>query len=190
MEALGESGLEESTLVVFTSDHGDQAGSHRTGLKGYLYEESARVPLIVRWKSRIPGGRIDAEHLVSNGLDLLPTICDLAGARIPADLAGASLVPLLESPQPRSWRTELAVENNSARAVHFGDRWKYMCDASTGEGSPYEMLVNLADDPGEMTNLAARNEHAVTLREGRQALHDWYASNCEILDHRYEPEDP
>ncbi|MHC4369619.1 MAG: sulfatase family protein, partial [Planctomycetota bacterium] len=71
--ALREAGLEDNTLVVFTSDHGDMDSAHKMEHKSVLYEEAVRVPFVMSHKGVIPGGKVDDTHLVSNGLDLLPT---------------------------------------------------------------------------------------------------------------------
>jgi arylsulfatase A-like enzyme len=103
LEALRQSGQEENTVIVFTSDHGEGLGSHRwTGKKMY-YEEAAAVPMIVSWKGVTPAGRIDREHLVS-ALDVLPTICDYAGIEGPAVMRGRSMRSS-KSPSSRAMNT-------------------------------------------------------------------------------------
>jgi len=86
LTALREAGLEDNTLVVFTSDHGDMDASHRLEHKSVLYEESARVPMLISWKGVTKAGAVDRTHLVSTGLDLIPTLCDFAGVPSPAAL--------------------------------------------------------------------------------------------------------
>ena len=86
LDALKEAGLQENTLIVFTSDHGDMDSAHKLEHKQVLYEESVRVPFIMSYAGRIPAGVIDDTHLVSNGLDLLPTLCDYAGIKTPEEL--------------------------------------------------------------------------------------------------------
>jgi len=92
LDALRESGLDKNTVIIFTSDHGEQDGAHRADEKSFLYEESTRVPFIVSWPGVTPAGTVDRSHLISSGLDLLPTICDFAGAPVPA--------PMLDPKQP------------------------------------------------------------------------------------------
>ena len=89
LQALREAGLEEKTLVVLTSDHGDMDGSHRLEHKSMFFEEAARVPFIVSLKGVTKPGLVDNQHLVSSGLDLIPTLCDFAGIKPPAGAAGA-----------------------------------------------------------------------------------------------------
>jgi arylsulfatase A-like enzyme len=93
LNALAESGQWDDTMVVFTSDHGDQMGSHELIAKGVFYEESARVPLVIKAAGQRNGGRVAGP--VSQ-IDLAATIADLAGARA-VDTDGASLRPAMES---------------------------------------------------------------------------------------------
>ena len=74
----------------------------------------------VAWK--IKAGQVDNRHLISNGLDLLPTICDYAGAQVPDGLVGRSLRPLLEGAVSEEWRDELYIENIAGSMVHMGDK--------------------------------------------------------------------
>jgi choline-sulfatase len=185
MKAVKEAGLEKDTLIVFTSDHGDQDSSHRSGLKGYLYEESANVPFILKWRGKLAEGDTKRSELVSSGLDLMPTLCDLAEVESPAELPGQSLLPLLSGDRPHNWRTELAIENNRARGLLFNNTWKYMVDADRTNGKRHEMLFNLAIDPGEMHNLAASGDHDHLIRCGRRLLRSWYEGNVETLSDEY-----
>ena len=93
--------------------------------KEVLYEEAIRVPFIVSYKGVTKAGAVDREHLVSNGLDLTPTLCDFAGIKTPASLHGRSVRPLAVGETPRRWRDCVVVENHLARLVHGGD-WKYL----------------------------------------------------------------
>lgn len=195
LEALRAAGLDENTLVVFTSDHGEQAGAHRGVTKGYLYEESTRVPFVVRWKGVTKAGRVDAEHFVSNGLDLIPTLCDFAGVPAPAALHGRSVRPLAEERAATDWRKYLVVENRRSLLVHTG-KWKYMV-GHPGTVTPEileklsvqqpvrEMLIDLEKDPGEMTNLADDPAYHPQLEEGRRLLQKWYAVHNLKLDSAY-----
>lgn len=104
LDALKESGLEENTLVIFSSDHGDMDSAHRMEHKTALYEESANVPFIAMWKGHIPPGAVNSSDLVSTGLDFLPTAADYAGnPNAKADPRGRSLRPLFEGKKV-AWR--------------------------------------------------------------------------------------
>lgn len=148
LAALEESGAAEDTLVIFTSDHGDMDASHRMEHKTAFYNEAARVPLLIAGPGVRRCGAVESRP-VSSGLDLLPTLCDIAGAAPPAELRGRSLRPLLEG-KAGPWRELLPVESEIGRMVTDG-RYKYML---YNEGARREQLVDLAVDPGEMRNAA------------------------------------
>jgi len=164
LDALRETGLEKNTLVVFTSDHGDMDASHRMEHKSTLYEEACRVPLIIRLPAGENPGRVERK-LVSNGLDLLPTLCDYAGAEVPSLPFGRSLRPLLEGRQC-DWRDCLPVEAPVGRGVFF-ERFKY---ARYDLGASAEQLADLVLDPYETKNWVNDPAHASVLAEMRQAF--------------------
>ena len=87
LDALKRNGLDDETLVIFTSDHGDMDACHRLASKGSFYEQSVRVPLLMRYTGQIIPGTTD-QHLVSSGLDVLPTLCDYAGVELPKHVQG------------------------------------------------------------------------------------------------------
>jgi arylsulfatase A-like enzyme len=199
LEALRESGRDKDTLVVLTSDHGDQDASHRLEHKEVLYEEAIRVPFVVSGKGVAKPGAVDRQHLVSNGLDLIPTLCDFAGIPKPASLGGYSVRPLAEGKSVPQWRDCLVVENHLGRLVH-GGQWKYLAgrDAKHGDacgicpgriknwdGKVREMLIDLETDPGEMVNLAKERRHEPRLRDGRRLLRAWHERNGVALDPGY-----
>ena len=147
LAALRRYGLEENTVVVFTSDHGDMDASHRMEHKTAFYEEAARVPLLIAGPGMAQGA-VDDQHLVSNGLDLLPTFCAVAGIELPAELEGRSLLPLLTAAKAAVWRAALPVESELGQMIVQGD-FKY---SRYYQGDKGEQLVDLAADPGEMRN--------------------------------------
>ena len=116
LDALKRNGLEDETLVVFTSDHGDMDACHRLASKGRFYEQSVRVPLLLRSNGVPAGGKVD-QHLVSSGLDILPTICDYAGVAVPSTLLGKSLRPIVEGKQANQWRDYVVTENHTGRML-------------------------------------------------------------------------
>lgn len=181
LQALRESGLEENTLIVFSSDHGDMDSAHRLEHKAVLYEEAIRVPLIVSFKGVTEPGLVNRQHLVSTGLDLIPTLCDFAGIPVPEALVGRSLRPLAERRVPEEWRTSLVVESKPSRMIRTA-RFKYCV---YGYGEPREMLIDLEQDPGEMRNLAENATYKKVLNEHRKLLRDWYRENGEKLPQKY-----
>jgi arylsulfatase A-like enzyme len=102
LEHLDTTGLAKNTIVVYSSDQGFFLGEHGWYDKRWMYEESLRMPLVVRWPGATAPGAVD-EHLVQN-LDLAPTFLAAAGVEAPADMQGRSLVPLLRGDSPPDWR--------------------------------------------------------------------------------------
>jgi len=169
LDALREAGLEDNTLIVFTSDHGDMDSAHRMEHKSVLYEESVRVPFIMSYKGKISEGIVDDTHLVSNGLDLLPTLCDYAGIEIPEGLHGRSLRPLAAGKDIKQWRDFIVCESQNGRMLRT-DRFKYCIYDS---GRHREQLIDLKLDPGEMKNLAEIKDYKDVLDTHRQLLRGW-----------------
>jgi arylsulfatase A-like enzyme len=169
LDGLKAAGLEKNTLIVFTSDHGNMDGSHRLSSKSLFYEESVGVPLILKLPGRIPAGRTDHEHLVSTGLDLLPTLCDYAGIASPSHLLGKSLRGLAEGGREDDWRPFVVAENEWFRMVR-SQRYKY-CAFRQCDGG--EWLVDLERDPGESRNIAGEAEARAALAEHRSLLAEW-----------------
>lgn len=167
LDALQQDGLDQETLVIFTSDHGDMDACHRLASKGRFYEQSVRVPLLMRYTGKIVN-QVDT-NLVSSGLDILPTVCDYAGLELPPGLLGKSLRPLAESDHVDHWRDYLVTENHTGRMLRTID-FKYCVYR---EGELRESLVDMRDDPGEMINLAIAPEYASTLQEHRRYLMHW-----------------
>ena len=170
LDALKASGLERDTVVIFSSDHGDNDSAHKLEHKTVFYEESACIPLVIMHKGTTPGGRVDRDHLVSNGLDLLPTICDYAGIDPPAGLRGRSLRPLAEGREVAEWREHLAVEDEIGRMV-LTRRYKYML---FDRGASREQLLDLELDPGETRNFAGQASHADALARLRRYYREWF----------------
>jgi arylsulfatase A-like enzyme len=180
LDGLKEAGLQEKTLVVFTSDHGNMDACHRLSSKGLFYEESVRVPLIITYKGVTPG-KNDKEHLVSTGLDILPTLCDYAGIKPPAHLLGKSLRPIAEGKTVNKWRSYVASENGWGRMIR-SKRFKY-CIFESGENR--EFLVDLENDPGEMRNLANNQRYKKALNEQRQLLKEWIQISDDTAGSKY-----
>lgn len=107
LKKLDEMGVTKKTMVVYTSDNGYLWGEHRFGMKGNPYEESIRVPLVIRYPSII-SAPFEEERLVSN-VDLAPTFAAMAGINSPQDFNGKSLLPVLDG-TANSWRTGVLVE--------------------------------------------------------------------------------
>ncbi|MFP5322899.1 MAG: sulfatase [Acidimicrobiia bacterium] len=167
LRELARLGLDERTIVVFTSDNGalDEqrggAGSNRPlrGAKGTTWEGGQRVPCIVRWPGHVPAG-VEVRDMATS-LDLLPTLAELCGASLPTDrlVDGDSITGLLgvgdSHPDPeRSFAYAL---DGSLEAVRAG-RWKLHARKRNRE---LEELYDLGSDPGETTDVAADHPDVV-----------------------------
>ena len=181
LDALREAGLENNTLVVFTSDHGDLDSAHKLEHKSILYEESVRIPFVMSFPGRIPQGAVDNTHLVSNGLDLLPTLCDYARIETPAGLPGRSVRPLAEGKAIKSWRDFVVSETECGRMVRT-DRFKYCLYNS---GAHREQLTDLKDDPGEMKNLAETPAFSNVLDQHHRLLGSWVEKTGDTIATTY-----
>ncbi len=161
LDALRQSGQENNTLVIFSSDHGDHDGAHRLEHKSTLYEEVTNIPLMAMWKGHIAAGQVDSMSLVSNGLDLLPTVCDYAGIKAVADPRGRSLRPLFEG-RRHNWRETLGVESEVGRMVVHRDGYKYMVYDLAGKEV---QLLDLNKDPYETTHFTNAPDHRSILKK-------------------------
>jgi arylsulfatase A-like enzyme len=170
LKTLDELGLADKTIVVFTSDHGDMMGAHQLVTKTVMYEESVKVP----WLMRIPetGGRQRVIADPVSHIDMVPTLLDLMGARIPRHLPGQSLVPLMRGQKVAEdhvfieWNpgADMSVARGGSklasaaeidlarkariRTVVSPDGWK-LCLSDKDKSQ----LFNLREDPGETRNL-------------------------------------
>ena len=175
---LDKSGLARNTIVVYTSDQGFFLGDHGLFDKRFMYEESIRMPFLVRWPAGIKAGtRSDALAL---NLDFAPTFLEAAGLPVPADMQGRSLLPVLRNRAPSDWRTSMYYRyyhdpgDHNTRA-HYGVRTRthkliYFPTKNQWElfdllKDPYE-LHNLYGEPGQSALTATlKNELARLKRE-------------------------
>jgi len=152
---LEESGLERDTIVVYTSDQGFFLGDHGLYDKRFMYEESLRMPLLVRWPAVIrPGSRAQALAL---NVDFAPTFLEAAGVAVPAVMQGRSLLPLLRGETPGDWRTAIYYRyyhdpgHHDTRA-HYGVRTATHKLIHYWTKGQWE-LFDLRSDPAELRNL-------------------------------------
>jgi arylsulfatase A-like enzyme len=154
---LDEEGLAENTIVIYSSDQGFYLGEHGWFDKRWIFEESVRAPLLVRWPGATKPGSVN-RALVSN-LDFAETFLDLAGVPIPDRMQGRSLAPILRGQTPADWRTSFyyqyfeypephrvqphyGVITERHKLVHFG-----------GVGPDYWELFDLQNDPSELRSV-------------------------------------
>ena len=166
MRALEDSRHADDTVVIFTSDHGEGLARHQTVLKGFLYDEAARVPMMISCPNRFEP-RIDTNKLVS-GLDVTPTLCELAGVDAPPRVRGRSLVgPASET--HGAWRDFLVSESGiTGRMLRTADR-----KLIRYSGDETKQLFDLSADAGESRNLANSSAHADELAYLERQLDDW-----------------
>jgi N-acetylglucosamine-6-sulfatase len=165
MRALDEAGVTEDTIVVYTSDHGHMLGEHGLAAKHLAYEESIRVPLLLRYPRRVPAGLV-RDELAAN-IDVMPTLLELCGVPVPDDVAGRSLRPLLEAGRAPAadWRDDFAFLHETCVAVRTS-RHKLI---RYPDGVQRE-LYDLDRDPYEITNRIDDPAYASIQREMEQRL--------------------
>lgn len=180
LETVEQAGIDENTLIIFTSDNGpheeggarvdffDSNGPLR-GTKRDLYEGGIRVPMIARWTNKIiPGSR--SKH-ISAFWDVMPTLCEVAGVAAPEGTDGISFLPVLLSEQEEQAKHEYLYwefyEQGGKKAVRWGD-WKLIELGIKAGEAPDTLLFNLAEDIGESKDLA--NEHPERVKEGFEKM--------------------
>ncbi len=171
LEFLNKSGLAENTIVVYTSDQGFFLGEHNMFDKRFMYDESLRTPFVIRWPKHIKPGSVN-EKIILN-LDFAPTFLDAAGVKIPSDMQGKSLRPLLEGKSATGWRSAMyyryyhPLHHNVA--AHYGIRTKRYKLIYFNKLNQWE-LYDLEKDPIEMKNLANDPAYAKTLENLKKEL--------------------
>ncbi|MGI9044722.1 MAG: sulfatase family protein [Gemmatimonadaceae bacterium] len=154
---LDEKGLTKNTMVVYTSDQGFFLGDHGWFDKRWMYEESLRTPLIIRWPESVRAGTTN-DDLVMN-LDLAETFLDVAGVKAPAEMQGRSILPLLKGNTPADWRDAIYYQYFEYPGWHavrrqYGvrtDRYKLIHYYEVDEWE----LFDLERDPEELTSVYA-----------------------------------
>ena len=173
--ALKETGQLDNTVIVFASDNGYFYGEHGLSVERRLaYEESIRMPLLVRYPKVIKAGTVRDEFALN--VDVAPTLLELAGVAVPKDVQGRSLVALLKGGKA-DWRNSFLIEYYSDRVFprirQMGykavrnERWKYI---HYFELEGMDELYDLKADPYEMKNIINRPDAAEALNKMKQEL--------------------
>ncbi|MBI1295112.1 sulfatase-like hydrolase/transferase [bacterium] len=177
LDALKSLGMDENTIILFTSDHGNHFKTRNGEYKRSCHEASIRVPTAICGPGFESGGQI--RELVSL-VDLPPTLLDAAGIPVPAEMAGRSILPLVRKEKDAGWPEEVFIqisESQVGRAVRT-QRWKYCVTAPDKSGwadagsDHYEdqFLYDLQADPHELTNLIGLESHKEVVDVLRQRL--------------------
>ncbi|OHB49506.1 MAG: sulfatase [Planctomycetes bacterium GWF2_41_51] len=170
---LDEKGLSENTIVVYTSDQGFYLGDHGWYDKRFMYEESLRMPLLVRWPKKIKA-RTVSQDIVLN-LDFASTFLNAANTAIPNDIQGESIMPILQGHHPSDWRNAMYYHFYEFPAIHqvkrhYGirtDRYKlihFYYDIDAWE------LYDLNTDPEELKNLYDDPKYFVIVKKLKKEL--------------------
>ncbi len=166
---LKELGIEDDTIVIYSSDHGEMLGEHGLWHKFVFYEPSAGVPLVIRVPGMTQAGAVC--HAPVSQVSMMATLLDLCGIPVPEGLDGAPLTPFLYDPGKASAQpvfSQFALRTKNARAMIRKGIWKYSHYANdTPE------LYNLRDDPQEMNNVAASALHRPRVEALRSELLQW-----------------
>ena len=162
LTALKEAGLEERTIVIFTSDHGYHLGEHDFWAKVSLHDESARVPLIIA----VPGKQPAVCHSLTELLDLYPSISKLCGLPMQARLQGKDISGMLDDPSVEV--RDAAFSVNGRGFLLRSHRWAYIQYGR--DGSRGAELFDMESDPHQYTNLVDSEDHAEVVAEFRRAM--------------------
>ncbi len=153
LDALTKAGLDDRTIVIFTSDHGYHLGEHDFWAKVSLHEESAKVPLVIR----VPGKQPAVCESFVELLDLYPTIASLCRLEVPSRLQGEDISPMFDDPKFAVRDTAFSVNGKDLGYLLRDDRWAYI---QYGEdGTKGAELFDMHKDPQQFTNLATDPKH-------------------------------
>jgi len=198
LRVLKETGQLDNTIIVFTSDNGYFYGEHGLSVERRLaYEESIRMPLLMRYPKLIKPGTVRDEFALN--VDLAPTLLEIAGVAVPETMQGRSLVPLLNGKRS-NWRNSFLIEYYSdtvfPRIVHMGykavrtSRWKYIHYL---ELEDMDELYDLKADPYEMKNVIREPRAARALdrmkKEMEQLLRETNAASASLITRERSTED-
>ena len=173
LDYLEQAGLAQNTLVIYTSDQGFFLGDHGLYDKRFMYEESIKMPFLVRWPGGVRPGSVQTAMGIN--VDFAPTFMELAGLPVPADMQGRSLLPLLKGERPGDWRTswyyryyhdpgdhntraQYGVRTETHKLIYFwtNDQWE---------------MYDLIRDPAELHNIYQDPTQAETVAKLKAELY-------------------
>ena len=164
LNTLKEEGLEDNTIVIFTSDHGFHLGEHLFWMKVSLHEESVRIPMIIK----IPGRKAAVCNSFVELIDLYPTISELAGLNTSKHLQGKSLVKTIDNPSFKVRNMAFSVSQGGKSFLLRTEKWAYIqYDEDAGSGIE---LYDMETDPKQFTNLAGLSAYSDLVTEFQNKL--------------------
>ncbi|MCG8475645.1 MAG: DUF4976 domain-containing protein, partial [Cytophagales bacterium] len=173
LDYLDQNGLTDNTIVVYTSDQGFFLGEHGWFDKRFMYEESFRMPLMMRFPKKIKKGTRVKEFVMN--LDFMPTFLDYAGIDVPEDVQGMSFRQVAEGDAPKKWRKSVYYHyyhfpGTHSVKRHYGVRTdRYKLIRFYHDNSEWE-LYDLKKDPHEMQNVFDNPDYAEVARHMKEVL--------------------
>lgn len=164
LKALEDEGLEDNTIVIFTSDHGFHLAEHKFWMKVSLKDESVRVPLVIK----VPGKKPAVCNSFVELIDLYPTVAELAGLTPPNHLQGKNISVTLDNPEIEVRDMVFSVTQGGKSFLLRNRDWAFM--SYDEDGSKGYELFDMKKDPHQMINLAERPEYASTLNQFKLLL--------------------
>ena len=186
LDYLDSEGLAQNTVVIYTSDQGFFLGDHGWFDKRLMYEESLRMPFLIRYPGVLKAGTVNRDMVLN--VDFAPTFLDMAGRKAPAEMQGRSFFPNLQGHTPKDWRKSMYYRywmhntNDHHVPAHYGlrtDRWKLiyyygkplgMTGANPPDTEPDWELYDMKNDPREMHNLYHDPKHAGLIQKLKTEL--------------------
>ena len=164
LDALENSGHANNTIIIFTRYHGYHLGEHDFWAKVSLYDESARVPLIVS----VPGKKPGVSDSLVELLDLYPTTARLCGLEVPSRLQGQDISPILDDPKATVYDTVFSVAGTSKGLMLRDDRWVFIQYGEDAKGGIE--LFNMQNDPRQFNNLVKSLDHISRVEEWKTKI--------------------
>jgi len=190
LEYLDKHNLAGNTIVIYTSDQGFFLGDHDWFDKRFMYEESLRMPFLVRWPGQVKPNTANAGMILN--VDFAPTLLEAAGEKVPADIQGRSFLPLLHGETPADWRTSMYYRyyhypQDHRVQPHYGLRTHKYKLIFFNKINQWE-LFDLEKDPHELKNVYADRAYAETVKKLKEEM---YRLKTELKDeNQFENEQP
>jgi arylsulfatase A-like enzyme len=167
LDYLGQAGLKENTIVIYTSDQGFFLGDHDWFDKRFMYEESLRMPFLIRYPGKIKARATESDMILN--VDFAPTFLEYAGLSVPSEIQGRSFVSLLKGEHPKDWRKKMYYRyyhypGDHQVQQHYGvrtERYKLIYFHRINQWELYD----LQKDPHELNNVYAVPAYAATVKE-------------------------